>query len=168
MSSSQAGDFCRIPNTLNIPLIVKNSPSINKTGDPNFNTMTVIMDQLPVEQKYLGIVVVGGDSSLQYLLERYAERMGYPVSIEKSTSSMEAIRRSKPIAVIFLSVEVLEGARKLAAELTNRDIAIIVCSSVLDQAKTRKLGADYCLVHPFVFDSFASTMQAIAALAGVL
>jgi len=120
------------------------------------------MDQFPVEQKS-GIVVVGSDSSLNYLLGRYAELVGYPISFEKSPSSGDAIRQFKPVAVIFPSVEMLAGAQTLAAELTDFDIPIIVCSSVLDQAKTRELGADYCLLHPLVFDSFSSTMQSIVA-----
>ena len=144
----------------NIPLIVKNSPSINKTGVLKLNTMMIIMDQLPVEQKRLGIVVVGGDSSLQYLLERYAGRVGYSVSFEKSPFLVEAIQRSEPEAVIFPSVEILEGEQALVAELTNCDIPIIVCSSVLDQTKTRELGADYCLLHPLEFDSFSSILKA--------
>lgn len=118
------------------------------------------MDQSTVEQKHEGIVVMGGDSSLLYLLERYAGRIGYSVSVEKGTSSAEAIRRSEPVAVIFPSVEILEGAQSLVVELTNFDIPIIVCSSVFDQAKTRELGADYCLLHPLVFDSFLSTLNA--------
>lgn len=121
------------------------------------------MDQLPAEQKHPGIVVVGDDSGLQYLLGRFAEQIGYAVSVEKDSSSADTICQSEPVAVIFPSVEILEGVQALAAELTNCDIPIIVCSSVLDQAKTRELGADYCLLHPLVFDSFSSTLLAIIA-----
>ena len=121
------------------------------------------MEQSPVEQKHSGIVVVGSDSSLNYLLGRYAELIGCPISFEKSISSAETIRKSEPVAVIFSSVEILAGAQTLRVELTNCDIPIIVCSSVLDQAKTRELGADYCLLHPLGFDGFSSTIQAIKA-----
>jgi hypothetical protein len=121
------------------------------------------MNQSPVEQKHAGIVVVGGDSSLHYLLKRYAGRIGYPVSVEKGPSSAEAIRKSEPVAVIFTSVEILEGAQALAVELTNCDIPIIVCSSAFDQAKTLELGADFCLLHPLVFDNFSSILQAAVA-----
>lgn len=125
--------------------------------------MMIMMDQLPVEQKRSGIVVVGGDSSLLYLLERYAERAGYSVSFEESPFLAETVQRSEPEAVIFPSVEILEGAQALVAELTNCDIPIIVCSSVLDQTKTRELGADYCLLHPLEFDSFSSILKAAVA-----
>ena len=145
----------------NVPLIVKNSPFRNKTEITNLNTMKITMDQNPVEQKRSGIVVVGSDSSLNYLLGRYAELIGCAISFEKSILSAEAIRRSEPVAVIFPSVEILAGAQTLVSELTNCEIPIIVCSSVLDQAKTRELGADYYLLHPLGFDGFSSTMQAI-------
>ena len=121
------------------------------------------MDQYPVEQKHSGIVVIGSDSSLNYLLGRYAELIGYPISFEKSPSSTEIIRKFEPTAVIFPSVEMLAGAQTLVAELTNSDIPIIVCSSVLDQTKTRELGADYRLLHPLEFESFASTLKTIVA-----
>jgi len=163
VSCSRAGDFVPFRTCRNIPLIVKNSPSINKTRIADLNTMIIIMDLLPVEHKHSDIVVVGGDSSLQYLLERFAEQIGYTVSVENDPSSADAIRQSEPVAVIFPSVEILEGVQTLAVELTNCDIPIIVCSSVLDQAKTRELGADYCLLHPLVFDSFSSTLQTIVA-----
>lgn len=154
------GYLSRSEHKRNIPLIVKNSPSINKTEALNLNTMMIIMDQLPVEQKRSGIVVMGEDSSLQYLLERYAARAGYSVSFEKSPLLAEAVQRSEPEAVIFPSVEILEGVQALVAELTNCDIPIIVCSSILDQTKTRELGADYCLLHPLEFDSFSSILRA--------
>ena len=144
--------------------MVKNSPFSNKTEIYELNTMTSIMDKSSVEQKRSHIIVlVGSDASLNYLLSRYAELMRYSISFEKSPSSVETIRQFEPVAVIFPSVELLAGAQTLAAELTNSDIPIIVCSSVLDQAKTRELGADYCLLHPLGFDSFSSTLQAIAA-----
>ncbi len=155
--------FASFRTDRNIPLIIKNSPLGNKTGPPLLDIMTIIMDQLPVEQKNAGLVIVGGDSSLNYLLQRYAGSVGYPVRVEKRPSSAETIQRVRPLAVIFPSVEILEGAQALAAELTNCDIPIIVCSSVLDQVKTRELGADYCLLHPLEFDNFLSTLQAVAS-----
>jgi len=97
---------------------------------------------------------------MQYLFQRYAGRIGYTVSFEEGSSSAEAIRKSEPEAVIFPSVEILEGAQPLMAELTNSDIPIIVCSSVFDQEKTRELGADYCLLHPLVFDQFSAAVHA--------
>ena len=121
-----------------------------------------MMDPLSTPQKQPDIVIVGGDESLHYLLQRYAERIGYPVRVEESPSSAEAVRKSEPVAVIFPSVEILEGAQSLAVELANFDIPIIVCSSVFDQTRTRELGADYCLLHPLVFDSFSSTVNAAA------
>ena len=119
-----------------------------------------MMELSPAEQKHPSIVVVGGDSSIQYLLQRYAERIGYTISFEKSPLSAEAVQRSEPEAVIFPSIEILEGSQVLAAELTNLDIPIIVCSTVFDQERTRELGADYCLLHPLVFDSFSTTVHA--------
>jgi hypothetical protein len=124
----------------------------------SLNDNIVIMNPLTAAQKYLGIME--GDSSLLYLLQRYAEQIGYLSHIEKSPFSVEAIQSHGPVAVIFPSVEILENAQTLAAALTNNDIPIIVCSSLSDQAKTRELGADYCLLHPLVFESFSAAVNA--------
>jgi len=118
------------------------------------------MDPLTDVQKVSGIVILEGDLSLLYLLRRYTEQIGYRIHIEKSPFSVETIRSHDPVAVLFPSVEILEGAQPLVAELTNNDIPIIVCSAVLDEAKTRDLGADYCLLHPLVFESFSSAVNA--------
>jgi DNA-binding response OmpR family regulator len=123
--------------------------------------MKDIMAELITKHDGPNLVIVGGDSSIQYLLQRYAAQMGYPVRVMESSSSVKTIQESEPVAVIFPSVEILKSIQSLAVELTNLDIPIIVCSSVTEQAIMRELGADYCFLHPLVFDSFSSTLELI-------
>jgi CheY-like chemotaxis protein len=67
------------------------------------------------------------------------------------------------MGVIFASLEILESCRTFAVELANRDVPIIVCSSVADPARARECGADYCLLHPFIYDNFSQILNAIAS-----
>jgi len=107
----------------------------------------------------LSVLIVGGDSAMHYLLKRYAEQMGLSTRVVKTLLDIETIRKSETAAVIFSSVESLEGERILVAQFTNLDIPIIVCSSAFEQIKTIELGADYCLLHPLVFDNFSSILS---------
>ena len=109
------------------------------------------------------IVIVGGNSSINYLIERYTERIGYSITIMPASVSAETICGSAPIAVIFPSVESLGDSQHLVAELTNCDIPIIVCSSAADQNRTRELGADYCLLHPLVYDHFSTILGTVTS-----
>jgi len=108
-----------------------------------------------------GIVVIGGNSSFNYLIQRYAERIGCSISVVLSSASVEAISQLKPVAIVFPSVENLGDCQLLVTGLTNCDIPIIVCSSIEDQNHARALGADYCLVHPLIYDQFSIVLEAI-------
>jgi DNA-binding response OmpR family regulator len=114
-----------------------------------------------IQSKQPAVAIIGGNSSINYLIGRYTERIGCSISVMPVSTPVEKIYKIKPVAVIFASVENLENLQALAAELTNCDIPIIVCSSMVDQTRTRELGADYCLLHPFGFDNFSAILGAV-------
>jgi hypothetical protein len=109
------------------------------------------------------IVIISGNSSFNYLLQRYADRIGFPTMVIVPSESAKTICEIEPVAVIFPSVENLGGSQSLVAELTNCDIPIIVCSSAADQNRTHELGADYCLLHPLVYDHFSTVLETITS-----
>ncbi|RPJ28310.1 MAG: hypothetical protein EHM33_04925 [Chloroflexi bacterium] len=111
-----------------------------------------------IQPKRSVIVIIGTSSSFLYLLQRYADRIGYSITVMLPSVVAETICRSEPVAVIFSSVESLEASQSLMADLANCDIPILVCSSVTDQIRTRELGADYCLLHPLTYDSFSAIL----------
>jgi len=116
--------------------------------------------------KQTTLVIIGGSTSINYLIRRYAERMGYSIVLMSSSIPAEAVCALLPLAVIFSSVETLEGSQPLVAGLANCDIPIVVCSSVMDQLRTRQLGADFCLIHPLGYDNFCETLTSAAVLQG--
>ncbi len=75
-----------------------------------------------------------------------------------STGDIQAVN---PIAVFFLSMELLKAAQTVIEDLANQDRAIVVCSSIIDESRVRELGADYCLSHPFTYDNFYEALVAI-------
>lgn len=109
------------------------------------------------------LIILGGDTSFNYLIQRYAERLGYSIANMPVSVVVERIHELNPAAVIFPSMENLEEAQPLVPGLANRDIPLIVCSSLADQIRARELGADYCLVHPFVYDNFSAIFDAVAS-----
>jgi hypothetical protein len=112
------------------------------------------------------LVIIGGSPSFHYLMRRYTERIGYSIEFISASVSMESVCGLRPFAVIFSSVETLENSQLLVAEMTNRDIPILVCSSTADQLRTRELGADYCLLHPLIYDNFSAILATAAAWPG--
>jgi DNA-binding response OmpR family regulator len=105
------------------------------------------------------LVIIGGNSSFNYLIQRYAERAGYTITLLDSSVDIDAVCNLRPFGVVFPSLEDLEGFQ--ITELTNQNIPIIVCSSVSDQARAMECGADYCLFHPFLYDNFSRILAAI-------
>lgn len=109
--------------------------------------------------------MIGSDRFLNYLIQRYAERIGYLTQVVQAAASADELCGSKPAAVIFCSVDGLETSQPLVTGLTNCDIPILVCSSVTDEPRTRELGADQCLLHPLTYDDFLTALIATDALA---
>lgn len=109
------------------------------------------------------LVIIGGNSSFHYLIQRYAEKIGYSTLPLEAAITIDMVCDLHPMGVIFASLENLESSRTFVAGLANRDIPIIVCSSVIDQARAQECGADFCLLHPFVYDNFSLILGAIAS-----
>jgi ActR/RegA family two-component response regulator len=110
------------------------------------------------------ILLIGSDTSLVYLLGRYAERSGYQLSVNQKLLLVGEVDAINPAVIIFLSTELLETAQALVGELANHDMLIMVCSSAVDEAKAMKLGADYCLSHPLTYDNFHQALVATGAM----
>jgi CheY-like chemotaxis protein len=104
------------------------------------------------------MVIVGNHSSFIYLLQRYADRIGCSLTVIIPSGTEPTIFSSEPVVVIFSSIETLEACQPLVAELTNRDVPILVCSSATDQLRARELGADYCLFHPLTYTDFQTAL----------
>src|SRR6266496_2185030 len=109
------------------------------------------------------ILLVGNDSTLSYLLGRFAERSGYLLTVISESLSIKEIESINPTVIIFISTELLVTRQTLVVELANFDAPIMVCSSVVDQARARELGADYCLLHPLTYDDFQTALANVTA-----
>jgi CheY-like chemotaxis protein len=112
------------------------------------------------------ILVIGDDAPLAYLIGRYAERSGHDVTLMQSVPSAEEVRSLRPGAILFPSIERLEVAQPLIADLANCDIPVLVCVSITDEARARDLGADHCLLHPLTYDGFLAALPAARASSG--
>jgi len=100
---------------------------------------------------------------LHYLFKRYAEQSGYKTLAYQTAAPILEMKTVKPIAIVFLSTELLEASQRFVAELTSHETPILVCSSDGDEARARELGADYCLLHPFTYDDFHAALLATGA-----
>jgi len=106
--------------------------------------------------------MLGNDSAMAYLIERYAQQSSYGVTTMHIIPQAADVCVLKPAAILFTSVESLESAQFLITGLANCDIPVLVCSSIADEARARELGADYCLFHPLTYDGFFAALAAQA------
>ena len=107
------------------------------------------------------ILLIGMDANLGYLLARFAEHSGYQSNIRGELGSSREITSMKPAVIIFLSTELLARDQTVIAELTNLEAPILVCSSAVEEARARELGADYCLLHPLTYNDFQTALSTV-------
>ena len=104
------------------------------------------------------ILLIGNDTTLSYLLGRFAERNGNQLATSSENLSINQIELANPAVIIFTSTELLATNRALVEELSSLDILIMVCSSVAEEGSARELGADHCLLHPLTYNDFQTAM----------
>jgi DNA-binding response OmpR family regulator len=109
------------------------------------------------------ILLIGKDATLQYLLARFAEHSGYEWKVSAEDVSSREIAAIHPTVIIFLSAELLAKAQTCLTELANLDAPILVCSSAIEEAQARELGADYCLLHPLTYNDFQTALATVTA-----
>jgi hypothetical protein len=104
------------------------------------------------------VIYVGNDPSLEYLLGRYAQRSGCRMESVHGGVLDLAADAPPPLAAWFSSLEVLEASPDLRAAAAALDIPLVVCASVMDEARALELGADFIFLHPVTYDVFLSTL----------
>ena len=107
------------------------------------------------------ILLVGRDTTLNYLFGRFAEQSGYQLTGNTDTISFEEIKAVRPALILFLSTELLAKNQTLVAELASHESPIIVCSAASEESRARELGADYCLLHPLTYNDFQTALETI-------
>src|SRR5260221_478651 len=99
------------------------------------------------------ILLVGADSTLEYLLRRYARQSGCDLKTLPTLPPELNGRDLQPLSVWLPSLEALAAFQPLRASLAD-EVPIIVCSALADDARATELGADYFFLHPLTYDSF--------------
>jgi CheY-like chemotaxis protein len=109
------------------------------------------------------ILLIGKDTTLQYLLARFAEHSGYQWKVSADILSGSEIASIHPAVIIFLSTELLAREPTFLTELADLDAPILVCSSAVEEARAKELGADYCLLHPLSYNDFQTALANVTA-----
>lgn len=109
------------------------------------------------------ILLIGKDATLGYLLARFAEHSGYQCQVSADDLSSGELVTLKPAVIIFLSTDLLASGQNFVTELTNLDAPILVCTSAVEEARARELGADYCLLHPLTYNDFQIALATVTA-----
>jgi DNA-binding response OmpR family regulator len=115
---------------------------------------------MPTFPKQPMIFLVGNDSMLAYLLQRYAEQSNHQIVRRDIAPSMGDMEQYQPTAVIFTSVDQLQADQAFVEAMSAREIPVLVCASVADEARAMELGADECLLHPLTYSQFCAALPA--------
>ena len=86
------------------------------------------------------ILLIGNDTRLAYLIERYLESSGLSLETVTALPPPGEVCTAQPAAALFLSVQSLEASPALIADLQNCDVPLLVFSSVADRARAHDLG----------------------------
>jgi DNA-binding response OmpR family regulator len=106
------------------------------------------------------ILLVGDDEGLTYLIERYGERSGFRVHVERTPNDSDWTRL-EPSVVWLSSLDVLAALRPRETGAVSDDAPVVVCSSVADDRRARELGADYSVLHPLTYPDFLAALSAV-------
>lgn len=112
------------------------------------------------------ILLVGDDEALTYLIERYGERSGFRVQVERIPPTDTDPSWPEPAVVWLSSIDVLATFRPREAGLISDDAPVVVCSSVADDRRARELGADFAVLHPLTYPDFLAALSAVGVHVG--
>jgi hypothetical protein len=110
------------------------------------------------------ILMIGSDTSLNYLIGRYAEQNHFRILTQSPVPEINEVRKLSPKIILFGLVETLWSAQNLMADLIGEDIFILACTSVADEARARELGVDFCLTHPVTFEQFNLALETMDSI----
>ncbi len=103
-------------------------------------------------------LVIGNDARLFYLLNRYAHLSGLELTSSLPAAAMTEIQKINPAYLIFSSLDTMKECHNWLANLNDREIKIIVCTAVGEEAAAREMGADDCMFHPLTYASFCTAL----------
>jgi CheY-like chemotaxis protein len=109
------------------------------------------------------ILLIGNAPQLTYLLRRYAEQSDCQMVMRDFVPTIGDTDQYQPSAIIFASIDQLQMDQSFVEAVSTREIPVLVCAAVADEARARELGADGCLLHPLIYDQFCAALSAVCS-----
>src|SRR4030095_5393683 len=107
------------------------------------------------------ILYVGSDPTLEYLLNRYAQRSGCQIRCVGSGAPDIDLAGLRPLSVWFSSLDVMAASPGLRGAAASLDIPLVVCAALDGDARAHELCADYIFLHPVNYDSFVGALGTV-------
>jgi len=115
------------------------------------------------------VLLVEDDLLFTYLIERYAARGGFMlVSTTRGEEALALAQSEKP-AVIVLDIMLpgmdgWEVLRLLKSSPATRDIPVVLCSALDEEARGLEAGADGYLHKPVLYRDFLAMLEEVEVL----
>ena len=107
------------------------------------------------------ILVIDGDGTLGYLLERYARRGGFRFRRLHTPWRIPPLSPAGSHVLWLGSLEWLEAVSPRESGLVGDDSPVIVSASKEEEPRAHRLGADYCAGHPLKYPDFLAALRAV-------
>lgn len=108
-----------------------------------------------------GVLFIGKDDALAYLITRYGQRCGLDVHVESALPDPSTLSSWRPLVLWFSTVQFLEACQPRGSDLSYRDVPVIVFSSPADEERAGEMGADYHAFHPLTYEDFLEALLAV-------
>jgi CheY-like chemotaxis protein len=117
------------------------------------------------------VMIVGDDTEFAYLMQRYAAQGGYRAFVAGANPGVLALVRQELPMCILMDVESpcaqsWDILRMLKVDPDTRDIPVVICSWLDDEAHSLKEGAEAYLRKPVMYDDIVMALQDVGIRIG--
>jgi CheY-like chemotaxis protein len=117
------------------------------------------------------VMIVGEDTEFAYLIQRYVNQGGYHAFVARpNPGTVDLARQEVPLCILMdvesPSAHGWDMLRMLKLDPGTRDIPVVICSWLDEEARCLKEGAEAHLRKPVMYDDILSTLRDIGVRAG--
>jgi len=110
------------------------------------------------------VMIVGEDTEFIYLMQRYVSQGGYHTFVARPNPEMvDLVRQEVPLCILMdvesPSAHGWDILRMLKADPDTRDIPVVICSWLDEEARCLREGAEAHLRKPVMYDDIWATLK---------
>lgn len=110
------------------------------------------------------VMIIGDDTEFAYLMQRYIAQGGYQAFVAgPNPGALDLVRQELPMCILMdvesPSAQGWDILRMLKVDPHTRDIPVVICSWLDDEAHSLREGAEAHLRKPVMYDDIVMALQ---------